>query len=138
MPPEARPISDLIFLNRDKEDGQEKPSAHKMNEVKIKNSDDPDAIHMCKNVIDDLEPDNPIVEGLKNLNESIGQYLCEFVPDTCAYYDTNYKFVGITSKKIINFKSNKEDPLTEKDFIIEVNDLIIDNDKIQNNQKRVN
>lgn len=137
MLPEARPLSDLIFLNKAKEDAQERTSAHQMNEVKLKNSTDPDAIHMYKNVIADHELDNPIVE-LEDLNEAIGQYLCPYVPDTCAYYDTtNYKYVGITSKKIFNFKSNKEDPLTEKDFIIEVNDLIIDNDKIQKNQKEL-
>ncbi len=69
---------------------------------------------IVKSVIADNEIDNPIVE-LEALNAAVAKYLCfDYTPgETYAYYK-NYKFVKITSKDIFNFKSNQEDPLTEK------------------------
>lgn len=42
----------------------------------------------------------------------------EYVPNTRPYFNKNGKFIGITSKAIIDFRSNYENPLQTRDLLI--------------------
>ncbi len=118
LPPKARSIGDLYFPNKQNEDAQPQKTAHLVNTARKKNTKHPDIFYFFKY----NDPGAEISE-LEAACCGILQFLApDNVSPARAYYDEKQddKFVGVTSKAIPGFKSNREDPLEEEDIIVEV------------------
>jgi len=124
IPKKARPVSNLLFPNKPAEDALPKKTAHVVNTACKKNPKKPDELYYFKNNDAGAE-----ISELEAACCSILQFLApDNVPSARSYYDENqdYKFIGVTSKAIPGFKSNRDDPLQEKDIIIEVREKDIE------------
>lgn len=120
LPPKSRPLSELNFFNKAQEDQKRRKSFHVINEVvKQKFFYQPQnaILYYFKNNI----RNSPLSELEAFCCDCYRLLIPEKVPSAHAYFDDtrDYKFVGLTSKNILDFESNRSDPLLEKDTIIE-------------------
>jgi hypothetical protein len=73
-----------------------------------------------------MHPDNPRLAELETYCGAISRFLAtpKYVPNTRPYFISNGQIVGVSSKEIIGFRSNYENPLQPSDLLI--NSSIID------------
>lgn len=142
LPPLAKLFNQLSFPFKKEEDEKEPSSTHKINKTLIGPLEGNKWTHFFKNYAHSPLSDTSAT--IAEAEAAIGA-LYKFlapgnVPTTRLYYDLDpqgkYKFVGITSKAIPNFKSNLEDPLQEQDTVVE---FLLDENKEKEiiNKKRI-
>lgn len=119
LPPKARPLSELNFFNKTQEEQKKRKSFHIVNDtVKQKYFHNPHQAHLYhfKNNI----PNSAMSELEAFCCDCYRLIIPEKIPSAHAYYDDvkDNKFVGVASKNIHGFESNRNNPLLENDTII--------------------
>lgn len=124
LPPLAKPFGQLSFPFKDEEDKKDPTSAHRTNRALIGPPNGKNWTHFFKHYDRSYfyEPAATIAEAEAAIGALYKFLAPDNVPTTRLYFDENtLEFVGVTSKAIPNFKSNFEDPLQEKDTIVQFN-----------------
>ncbi|OGT35736.1 MAG: hypothetical protein A3F11_05150 [Gammaproteobacteria bacterium RIFCSPHIGHO2_12_FULL_37_14] len=118
LPPKAKPLSELNFFNKANEDPKKRKSFHAINKTIKKKIYEIQKAHLYyfKNNI----PNSPVSELEAFCCDCYRLLVPDKIPSAHAYYDDkeDYSFVGLNSKGK-PFKSNRSDPLLEKDTHIE-------------------